>query len=135
MGYLWQKAKKNGEVVENKLVSTSEPTAVLLTLDKQNLKADGYDVAHIEARLIDKEGNPVKTQNRKITFKVEGHATILGVDNGSPRNVQDYKSNTVTTSQGRALMILQSKKESTTITISATAKDLNSAPVSIVIKE
>ncbi|MDZ8117524.1 sugar-binding domain-containing protein [Pontiella agarivorans] len=67
------------------------------------LCADGM---HVIAQLVDAAGIPVKTEERKIFFAVEG-GTLIGVDNGSPFNIQDYQSDCIITAQGRCLLIAE----------------------------
>ncbi len=127
--------KKNGEVQEIKtLRSSQEPSIIELNTDRTEINADGYSVAHIVAQLKDNSGNPVKNIEKEITFSINGDIKILGVDNGSPTNVQDYKSNTIKTDKGRCLLIVQSKKKNTNVTITATAEDLQSNALQISVK-
>lgn len=124
--------KKDGEVVEIKTVrTTSEPKTIRLTTDKTVLKADGYSVAHIVAQLEDANGNPIKNIEKQINFSIEGDVTLLGVDNGSPSNVQNYKSNKIVTSKGRCILLIQSKTKSSKIKITAKSKEVNSNTINI----
>lgn len=133
-GVLTAKAGFDGARIRAELKTTSAPVAIRLTTDKTRLLADGYDVAHVIAQLIDKDGNEVKTSNVKLTFTVDGNAKVLGVDNGSNKSVQDYQSNELETAQGRALLLLQSLKDKDEIVIKVQAEGLNSSSVSVEIK-
>ena len=130
-GTLLAKGMKNGKIVETKIVSTTEAVAIQITTDKKELKADGYDVAHLVAQIVDKNGNPVKTDNHKITFKLEGDVKILGVDNGAIDNVQDFQTNEIMTSKGRCLLIVQSKREASNVTIQATSENMKSEIITV----
>ncbi|MDF7822526.1 glycoside hydrolase family 2 TIM barrel-domain containing protein [Pontiellaceae bacterium B12227] len=66
------------------------------------LEADG---CHVIAQLVDAEGTPVKTEEHEMVFKVSG-ASILGVDNGAPDNIQDFLAGRIVTSQGRCLLVV-----------------------------
>ena len=81
----------------DRLETTGKPKAI-------RLEADGY---HVVAQLIDEKGLPVKTEEREISFEVEG-ARILGIDNGSPSSTQDFQSDRIVTSQGRCLLVVGS---------------------------
>lgn len=118
----------------HKFETASKPKDFTLTIDKKALNADGYDVAHCIVQLIDEKGRIVKTENRKVTFKVVGYARILGVDNGLPNSVQDFQSNSIVTGDGRCLMILQSKRDKTgTVIIKAFVEGLKSKEIEITI--
>ncbi|WP_298484652.1 glycoside hydrolase family 2 TIM barrel-domain containing protein [uncultured Maribacter sp.] len=134
-GKLTAKGKKDGKIIETKVVTTNKPNSIKLTVDKKILSADGYDVSHIVAQLIDDNGNPVKTENRTINFESKGEIKILGVDNGAITNVQDFNSNTIKTDNGRCLLIVQSIKNIPgEVTITANSTNLKSESISISIK-
>ncbi|MBU2912666.1 glycoside hydrolase family 2 TIM barrel-domain containing protein [Reichenbachiella agariperforans] len=124
----------DGTQIEEVLYSTTAPYAVELKVDQQQIDADGYDVVHVVAQLVDRSGRPVKDQNRKITFDIAGEARLLGVDTGSVYNVQQHSTNALVTDQGRALMIFQSIKGKTgevKVTVSADGLEAGVAKVTI----
>ncbi|WP_366183856.1 glycoside hydrolase family 2 TIM barrel-domain containing protein [Flavobacterium ovatum] len=121
------------EVVAN-LETSAAPYSIRLTTDATSLSADGYDVAHIIAQLVDEKGVEVKTENADLTFEVDGNAKVLGVDNGSNSNIQDYQSNKLTTDKGRALLLIQSLKKGGIVRIKASSKTLKSNSITVEIK-
>ncbi|QDP01678.1 hypothetical protein FNC98_10235 [Thalassotalea sp. PS06] len=58
--------------------------------------------------VVDSAGNPVRHQEYQLSYAFEGDIKLLGVDNGASDNVQRHQSDTLQTSQGRALAIVQS---------------------------
>ena len=100
----------NNKQVRATLETTTKIDGFTLTTDVASLRANGYDVAHIELQLIDEVGRHIKTENKKVTFEIDGEARLLGVDNGLAINVQDFQSNSILTGDGRCLIILQSKR-------------------------
>ncbi|MFY0653509.1 MAG: DUF4982 domain-containing protein [Cyclobacteriaceae bacterium] len=131
-GTLEARGRRAGDSVTSKLVSAGRPAGIKIITDKPKIKADGYDVAHIVVQLIDANGNSVKTEDRQINFTLDGNAKILGVDNGAPDNVQPYQSKSIITSQGRALMIIQSNTDSSELTVTARSNNLESASIGLV---
>ncbi|NIJ44896.1 beta-galactosidase/beta-glucuronidase [Wenyingzhuangia heitensis] len=131
-GTLSARAGFDGAEMEVTLTTTTEPVRIKLTTDKTVLTADGYDVAHVIAQLVDKDGLNVTTEDVKLTFDVDGDVKVLGVDNGSKESLQDYQTNQVVTSQGRALLLIQSLKgKSDAVIVKATAPKLKSNLVMI----
>ncbi len=120
-GTLTAKARLGGKEISTELQTTTKPVSIKFTSDKDVLKADGYDVAHLIVQLLDENGNEVKTENANLEFSVEGDARWLGVDNGARSNIQDFKSKKLTTAKGRALAIVQSTKEASTIKVTVKA--------------
>ncbi|WP_010520890.1 sugar-binding domain-containing protein [Aquimarina agarivorans] len=122
---------KNGKNITKKIVTAGAAAKVKLTVDHTKIKNNRYDVAHVTAQLIDKNGTPVLTENKKIVFNVPDSLRLLGVDNGDKQNHQDYNSNTIETSKGRALLIVQSTEKITEATINATSGTLTSNDIII----
>ncbi|SDW83537.1 protein of unknown function [Lutibacter oricola] len=130
-GTLVAKGGFTGAEIKTELKSASEPVKIKLTVDKTELNADGYDVAHIIAQLVDKDGNDVKTTNIDLTFEVNGEAKVLGVDNGADTNIQDYQTNSLKTTKGRSLLIIQSLRKKGSIKIEAKSAKFNSNTIQI----
>ncbi|SFF68352.1 protein of unknown function [Salegentibacter agarivorans] len=131
-GEITGKGLKNGKTIWKSLVTPTQAYAIKLTTENDTLQANAYDVSHVVAQIVDKAGNPIKTKEQNIEFSVEGEAKVLGVDNGSGTNVQDYQSNSLKTNQGKALLLLQATKEPSVITVTAKAGSLKTEPLKII---
>jgi len=103
-----------------------------LKADKKVLKANGYDVVHIEANLLAGSGAIVPDKKMQIVFEVEGTGVNIGVDNGWERNVQNHKSNQIVSHNGKALLLVQSTRERGEIRIKAKAGKLESNLIQII---
>ncbi|WP_068471935.1 glycoside hydrolase family 2 TIM barrel-domain containing protein [Saccharicrinis aurantiacus] len=130
-GTITAKAGFDGARVKAELKTTGKPVAIEFTSDKSSLKADAYDVAHLIAQLVDKDGNPVKTEETEIVFEIDGDVRLLGVDNGSKSSTQDFQSDRVVTNEGHCLALVQSNKTAGTVTIKASAKGLETQTLTI----
>ncbi len=133
-GTLIAKGTSKGKEIMEKLETSSEVVGFSLTADKISLKADAYDVAHLVVQLVDKEGRFVRTENKKVTFLIEGDAKLLGVDTGEDDNVQDFQSDNLMTARGHALAIIQSKKVAGSVKVIAKIDGLADQSVTINIK-
>ncbi len=118
--------------VEKSVRTSSEFKKILLNVDKNELKSNGYDVAHFTVQLADVHGNPIKHQDKKITFHIDGDAKLLGVDNGATLNVQDHQSNSLVTYNGKALMILQANLNKAEVKVKASCEGITSETVTVV---
>lgn len=116
------------------LKTADDFATITISSDRNQLEANGYDVAHFTVQLTDSKGNPIRNQDKEITFEIEGDAKLLGVDNGSPSSVQDYQSNKIVTSNGKALMILQSNLNPTDVKVKANCRNLESETIEIKIR-
>lgn len=120
--------------VEYRLQTSGKPDAIRIEADKEEIKADGYEVVHITAQLLDEDGNPVLHTEEEIHFQVEGPAQIIGSDNGSNTVRDNYASDKLLTANGKCLLIIQSEKEAGSITILASAKEIESNKIKIQLK-
>ncbi|WP_208021477.1 glycoside hydrolase family 2 TIM barrel-domain containing protein [Flavicella sediminum] len=133
-GVLTAKAGFKGAEIAAAFTSASKPVGFTVTTDKTELNADGYDVAHLVVQLVDANGVPVKHENAKISFELEGAARMLGVDTGADTNVQDFQSDSIVTSQGRCLLIVQSERAKGKISVKASSVGFETQTVEIAVK-
>lgn len=117
------------------LRTAGEFAAIEISADQTELKANGYDVSHIVVQLTDAAGIPVRTSDKEVVFKIEGDARLLGVDNGLRDNVQDYQNDRLVTGNGKALMILQANRNTTTVRVTATCGNVSSKTLTLNIKQ
>lgn len=122
---------KNGKEITSEISTAKKATQIQLSSEEKTIKANNYDVAHIILQLTDDNGNPVKTDNREITFNIEGEAKLLGIDNGWKKSVEKFQSNFGTTYRGRTLLIIQAKDKKETIKVTATSNNLPSQSITI----
>lgn len=130
-GKLVAKGIKDGEAFSKEIITARKATKIQLLSEEKNIKANNYDVSHIILQLTDNDGNPVKTDDRKITFTIEGKARLLGIDNGWKKSTEKFQSNSGTTHNGRTLLVIQAKDKKETVKITANAKGLPSQTINI----
>ncbi|GAF02698.1 sugar-binding domain-containing protein [Saccharicrinis fermentans] len=97
---------------------------IKLNADRKTMKANGYDVVHVEAELTNGNGDLVPDKKMQLVFEIEGEGVLIGVDNGWDRNVQPHKSNQIVTHNGKALLLIQSTQKAGEIKIIAKAGSL-----------
>ena len=115
--------KKNGKPwATAQRVTTGAATKVEYTVDRPTIAGDGYDLAYISLSLVDKKGNVVPTDSRKVQFSISGPAKLIGFCNGDPTDhtcMQDKKQSFF---NGRMIAIvrgLRGKSGSALITVKA----------------
>jgi beta-galactosidase len=115
---------RNGQnIVARDVVHTAGPAARLeLHPDRSQLRANGRDVIHVEARLVDEQGVLVPDADRRIDFELAGPAALLGVDNGDMECEEPYKGTQRTTRGGRCLAIVQASRDPGKVELSARAE-------------
>jgi hypothetical protein len=121
-GKLLVKGFDQDKVVQEYALETTGPLAkVELISDKDQIKADRYDVARVEARLLDAMGREIKDKETVVTFQVSGQAELLAIDNGSENNVQSHYQSSVQTHNGRALALIRSGDATGTCAVTVSA--------------
>ena len=79
-----------------------------LNIYNNSLVANSQDVAQVEVRIVDANGNVVPTSNNLVTFSIEGEGKLIGVDNGNPQDHNSYKINKRNAFNGLCFAIVQS---------------------------
>ncbi len=130
-GKLIAKGIKDGVEITEEIVTARKSTKIELSSQETSIKADNYDVSHIIIQLTDDHGNPVKTDDKLISFNIEGEAKLLGVDNGWKKSVQKFQSNQGKTHNGRILLIIQAKDVQNQVTVTASAEGIESQSITI----
>jgi len=124
-------AYKNGEEwAENVVKTTDDPVRLEASADRNEILADGKDLAFITVRVTDKNGLTVPTANHPIKFEIKGPGEIVVTDNGDPTNFIPFPSHEREAFNGLALVIIRSKSgDSGSITVTAESPGLEEAQV------
>ncbi len=107
-GELKAVARTDGKTVgEYKIETADEPCEIVATAENPDWKADGMDLQHIAIKAVDKRGNIHPLASNKLKFKVEGPASLIGVDNGDINSNEMHTGCERSLYCGRALAILR----------------------------
>jgi beta-galactosidase len=126
---------KNGQTVaEVEVVTTGDPAAVQLSVDRDTIRADRRDVVHITAKVVDAQGRMHPDADNEITFEIQGPGKLIGVDNGDMSNQEDFKGKQKKAFHGMCLAIVQSTASAGQIRVTATSPGLKPMTLSIATK-
>lgn len=127
-GELKAVAYKDGKMIGETIIkSAGTPVQIKLTADRSRIKSDGKDLSYITIEALDEHGNICPLADDKILFNIEGAGSLAGSDNGNPQSFEPFKNGYQRLFSGKAMVILQSKKEKGTIRLKATSEGLKSA--------
>src|SRR5450631_2657674 len=119
-GVIEARGRKNGAVVmTTKRETTGVPVAVKLTAARNEIDADGEDLAILRVEVLDSAGRHVPTADNLISFRISGTGTFLGVGNGDPNCQESDKAPKRSLFNGLAQVIVQASKTPGTITVEA----------------
>jgi beta-galactosidase len=91
-GVLKAVGRRNKEVVcEEEVHTAGAPAAIRLSVDRDSIIADGYDVMHITVEIVDSAGVVVPVADNLVRFTVEGQGRIIGVGNGNPSDHSSFQ--------------------------------------------
>jgi beta-galactosidase len=125
--------KNRQKVCEEEIRTTDDPARIVLESDRDSLRADARDVAHITVKLVDAHGVVVPTATNLVTFEVQGSGSLLGVDNGDPVSHEDYKAPQRKAFAGLCLALLQSGRAPGRLQLTARAIGLDSATIDLTV--
>ncbi|MCX2484403.1 sugar-binding domain-containing protein [Pedobacter sp. MR2016-24] len=125
-------SRKDGREVLVKTVKTANaPVKIELIADRATIKADGKDLSFVTVRILDKDGNVVPDADDLVQFNLTGAGTIAGVDNGFQASLEPFKANYRKAFHGLCLAIIQAQEKGGTIKLTASAKGLKAAMITI----
>lgn len=127
-------AYKNGKKWAEDVVKTTDaPARLEASVDRNEIRADGKDLAFITVRVTDKNGLTVPRANNSIKFEIEGYGEIVATDNGDPTNLVPFPSDEREAFNGLVLAIVR-LKPGTSSSIRVIAKSLGLKGTQVVVK-
>ena len=118
--------------VAEKVVRTAgKPEAIRLTPDRTTLKADGEDLCYLNVSVVDKDGNPVPSDNRLVKVKVSGAGTFRAVANGDPTCLEPFHQPQMHLFSGQLTVLVQSGTDPGEITVEVSGKGVKKASMKI----
>jgi len=119
-GVIEARGMKGGKVVmTSRRETTGTPVAIRLSADRNEIAADGEDIAMVRVEVLDSAGRPVPTADNLIKFKIGGEGILLGVGNGDPNCQESDKQPARSLFNGLAMVIVQATKMPGAITVEA----------------
>ncbi|MBR5566227.1 MAG: beta-N-acetylglucosaminidase domain-containing protein [Roseburia sp.] len=119
------------------MVTTTGAAAKLVaTVDRNEIKADGKDLAYIKVDVTDAEGNIVPNAENNVKFVVEGNGVLVGIDNGKQPDHQSFQDDNRDAFSGSLVAIVQSEKtmEDGSFTVKITSEGLTQTTVTVATK-
>ena len=80
---------------------------VALEADRDDLRADGQDVAFVTVSIRDQAGGIVPRAGERVRFRLEGPGEIIGVDNGDPTRLESFQAQDCRVFNGLCLVIVR----------------------------
>ena len=124
-----------GKAAEEKIVRTAgKPHHIELVADRMQLAADGKDLAYINVRVVDKDGNLCPDDQRQISFSVTGDGSYKASANGDPTSLELFHLPRMQVFYGQLTSIVQSGEKAGKLIFEAKAKGLQAGRIEITVK-
>lgn len=121
-----------GKAVEEKTIRTAgNPHHIELIPDRTQLSADGKDLAYINVRVVDKDGNLCPNDQRLVKFSVTGDGKYRASANGDPTSLDLFHLPQMPLFNGQLTSIVQAGEKTGELVFEAQAKGLTSAKITI----
>ncbi len=134
-GELTAVAYKDGKEVARETVRTAgAPHHIVLSAYKERLTADGEDVNFITASILDAEGNLCPDADHRLTFAVEGAATLHGTDAGDQRETETFLRPDKKALSGMLVATVRAGETPGQATVTCTAENLLPATITLEVK-
>ncbi len=111
--------------------TTGSAAELAVKVNREDMRADGEDVAMIAVEVRDAQGRVVPVTENDVTFRVSGAGKLIGTGNGDPTNQQPDKGTSRKAFCGLCMGIVQSTKNAGSITVEVSSPGLGSATATL----
>src|SRR5581483_10160266 len=126
---------KDGKQVMTARRDTTGPAAkLMLTSDRNEINADGEQVAMFAIEVQDAQGRTVPVTDNEVMFRVSGAGKLIGLGNGDPTDHDSDKGMSRKAFCGFCMALVQSSKTAGSITLEAASPGLPPASLTIAAK-
>jgi beta-galactosidase len=115
--------------------TTGAAARLVMKPDRQELLADGEDVAMFAVEVQDAQGRILPMTDNVVKFRVAGAGKLIGVGNGDPTDHESDRGTERKAFCGNCMALVQSAKTAGSITVEAESPGLTAASVTIAAKE
>ena len=130
---------KNGKRIMTETIETTKPAyKMVLKADRQEITADGRDLAVISVEVQDQKGRIVPDACPMLNFLLEGEAHILGAGNGDPMYAGEDHPKTINCKEfsipafnGLAQILIQSSETPSSISLNCVSDGLKTGSIVI----
>jgi beta-galactosidase len=131
-GTIEARGYKGDKVVLTAKRETTGPAAKLvMKADRQQISADGEDVAMFAVEVRDEQDRIVPITDNVVEFKVSGAGKLIGTGNGDPTNQEPDKGTARKAFCGLCMAVVQSSKTAGSIVVEASSPGLASSSVTV----
>ena len=122
----------DGKKISEEVIRTAgKPDHLVILPDRTALSANGKDLAFVNVKVVDRDGNLCPSDNRLVKFTVKGEGTFEASANGDPTCLDSFRLPEMHIFSGELTAIVRSSSAKGDMTFTASAKGLGKASVTI----
>ena len=123
-GVIEARGMKDGKVVMSaRRETTGTAQTIRLTANRNEIGADGEDIALVRVEVLDSAGRSIPTADNLIKFRISGEGALLGVGNGDPNCQESDRVPERSLFNGLAQVIVQASRTPGAMVIEAYTED------------
>jgi beta-galactosidase len=118
---------RDGKAAGQWELRTAGPAAsIKVSLDRQQITANGENLVYLTAELVDANGTPTYSRDSDRTLKVSvtGAGTLAGIGNGNPLDPSSFQSGERTTFHGRVVAAIRAGTQAGPVVVEIGAQGL-----------
>jgi beta-galactosidase len=119
------------KIAEEVIRTAGKPDHLVILPDRKALSANGKDLAFVNVKVVDRDGNLCPSDNRLVKFTVKGEGTFEASANGDPTCLDSFRLPEMHIFSGELTAIVRSSSAKGDMTFTASAKGLGKASVTI----
>lgn len=115
--------------------SFGEAANIVLTPEKEMLRANGQDLLFVQISMTDEQGNPVENANNRVQVTVTGAGALVGCDNGDSTETDGYKTGCRRLFSGKLLAVVKAGTQAGEVCVKVSSPGLPEARLTVPVKE
>jgi beta-galactosidase len=119
------------EALSERRETTGPASNIILRPDRQQLRADGEDVALVTAYLMDSKNRLVPVGDNELTFRVTGGGRLLGLGSGDPSSHELDTADKRHAFNGLCMGVVQTAKTADKIHVEVSSPGLDSGTLEL----
>lgn len=122
----------DGQQAAQQIINTCDkPYKLTLQADRNEICADGNDLAFITVTAIDQYGTVCPNDCSQLTFEVSGDGSFKGVCNGDATSLENMTKPTMKLFHGQLVVIVQSNHNKGNLTLTVKSKEFATTSIDI----
>ena len=123
--------RKGKETGKTELRSAGKEKQLMLTAEKDKIKADGQSLLYLNISVTDEEGTVKVLENKRIKVSLQGEGRLIAAGSAAPLNEESYTSSECALYYGKALAIIRSTKNKGEIKVTVECENLESKSITV----